>query len=149
MTHQALVESVKATMILLPLLRDNDIVESEGVDMQDYDYCDLLIEVGATDITVDAEAVESASADMSSPSDIASSDITQISATGDNRMVVISVKKSSMTKRYLGIKVTIGDGILGANVAAVALQYGKNGLLPVTQHPSGGEAYETAEVVKV
>ena len=147
--HQSLFESVKGTMILLPLLRDNDVVESEGVDMRDFDFVDFVIMVGATDIVVDAEAVESVNANMGTPSDVAGSDITQIASTEDNRTVIISVKKSTLTKRFAGVKVTIGDGILGANVAVLAVQYGITGLLPVTQHPSGGEAYETAEIVKV
>jgi len=149
MSHMSLFDSNKATMILLPLNRDDAVYHSEGVDMRSFDYVDFLLQVGNIDTTLDAEVEESDNADMSIPSDVAGSDITQITGLGDNRMVIISVSKEALTKPYVGLKITIGNGIVGAYCGVVAVQHGKTGRLPVTQHPSGGEAYQTAEVVYV
>jgi len=147
--HQALVDSVKASMVLLPLLRDNVAAASKFVDMRDFEYVDFLVQVGAVDIVVDAKAQESVNADGSSASDITGSNVTQIAATDDNRMVVISVRKATTTKRYVGVLVTVGDGATGANVSVAALRYGKAGELPVTQETAGADAYATAQVVRV
>jgi hypothetical protein len=116
--------------------------------MRDWEYVDFFILVGDTDVTVDAKATESENADGSSDTDITDAAITQIGATSDNRMVVISVKKSTTTKRYVGIQVTVGNST-GANVAILAAQYNHTGRLPVTQTAAGANSYLTAQVVKV
>ena len=148
-SHQSITDSVLFSMVLLPLLYNNtDDPASKFVDMKDYDYVDFLILIGATDVTVDGKAVESVNANGSSPSDIASSNVTQVAANGDNRMLVISVRKSTTTKRYVGVQITVGNSV-GANVAVVAMRYRKTGNLPVTQEAAGSNSYLTAEVVKV
>lgn len=147
--HQALVDSVKASMVLPPGLRDDTAAASKFVDMREYDYVEFLILVGATDTTFDAKVQESDSADGSNEADVEDADITQVGADGDNRMVVVSVHKSALSKRYVGVLATSGDGTAGVNNAVIALRYGKSGRLPETQETAGDNSYATAEVVRV
>lgn len=136
-------------MVLLPLLRDDTAVASKFVDMNEYEGVDFLVLVGALDTTADVKAQESANADGSLPSDITGAAVTQIADDGDNVMVVISIKKETLTKRYVGLSFDPGNGILGVNGAAIALRYGKNGMLPETQEEAGSNSYATSEVVRV
>ena len=136
-------------MILLPLLRDDTAVASKFVDMREYDNVDFLILVGALDIEFDCKVQESVNADGSLPSDITSALITQVASTEDNTMYVISVKKETTTKRYVGLSADPGNGILGVNCAAVALRYNKTGMLPETQEVAGSNSYATDEVIRV
>jgi trehalose-6-phosphatase len=92
---------------------------------------------------------ESVNADGSSPSDVTSAAITQIAAAGDNVLKVISVRKETLTKRYVGVLVTSGAGTNGSNDAVLAQAYRKSGSTPVTQAEAGANHYGTTERVKV
>jgi len=147
--HQALVDTIKCSMVLLPLLRDDTAVASKFVDTRGYKFVEFHILVGATDITFDAKLQESVNADGSSPSDVTGGAITQISATGDNVMCVISALVTTLTKRYAGVLVDPGDGTLGTNVAVESFRWGKSGNLPEELEAAGSNSYATAEVIRV
>lgn len=148
--HQALVDSVKAAMVLIPQVKNGGAASSKFVDMQGWDSVDFLVAIGATDTTVDAKLQVSDNADGSSPTDIAGAAITQVSGTGDNRMAVISVKRDSIAGRYVGCVVTAGSGTSGAAIAVTAVRYAPNATtLPVTQEAATANSYATAEVVRV
>lgn len=147
--HQALVDSIKCSMVILPLLRDDTTVLSKFLDTLQYEFVEFHILVGATDIEVDAKLQESVNADGSSASDVTDGAITQITALGDNVMVVISATKSVLTKRYAGVLVTVGNGIAGANVAAEGFMWGKTGNLPEDQEEAGSNSYATSQVIRV
>ena len=114
------------------------------VDMRDFDYVDFLISVGAVDAggTVNAKARECDVSSAGAPSDIAAAAITPITDTGDNRLVVISVKKETMTKRYALVSITTAVSA-AIFISALAVQYRKVGYEPVAQDTA------TKEVVKV
>lgn len=148
-SHQALIDSVKGAMVLLPLGRAAGTVASKFVDTNAYAFVEFWILLGATDGVVDAKLQESVNADGSTPSDVTGGAITQIAANGDERMVVISAKAETLTKRYAGISITVGAGAVLDDYAVVAFRWGKDGLLPEELEAAGANSYLTAQVVRV
>lgn len=149
--RQSITDTYLMSMVMLPKNWNNNTsygAASFFVDMQEYDFVDFLLQVGAIDQLIDAKVQESVNADGSSPSDVSGAAITQIGTTSDNRMVVVSVRKTTLTKRYVGLAVNVPSGTTNS-LATMAVQYGKNGALPVTQSPAGTYTYLTGEVVKV
>lgn len=148
--HQSITDSVLTEMVLLPLLRDTLATQSKFIDSRDYDFVDFMLLHGASDDeTVDMKVQESVNADGSAASDVTDAAITQIAAAGDNVLCVISVRKETLTKRYVGVLVTQGAGTNGSNDAVLAQAYRKAGNLPVTQAAAGANHYGTTQVVKV
>jgi hypothetical protein len=147
--HQALVDSVKASMVLLPAVVDGTTALSKFVDTIEHDFIEFHIMLGdiAATSTVNAKAQESVNANGGTASDITGAAITQVGGTGDNRMVVISVPKAVLTKRYVGVLVTVG--VSTAAVAIEAFRWRKSGQLPESQEAAGANAYGTEEVVRV
>lgn len=147
--HQALVDSVRAVMVLTPALVNNNTRLSKFVDTRDHAFVEFHLMVGATAATVNAKVQESVNADGSAASDVEGASVTQIGATGDDRMVVVSVAKSALTKRYAGVLVTISNEAPGANTAIEAFQWGKSGTIPEDLPVAGANVYGTEEVVRV
>ena len=148
--HQSVTDSVLASMVLLPkTYLKNTTPSTFFVDMRDFDYVDFVIMLGATDCRVDAKAQESAGADGGTPTDVIGAAITQIAANGDNRQVVLSVRKETTTKRYVGVLLTTFNEGTSADLAVEAIRYRKVGNLPVPQSPAGTYTYLTGEVIKV
>ncbi len=149
-THQSITDSVLTEMVLLPLLRDTAATQSKFIDSRDYDVIDFFLLHGASDDeTVDMKVQESTAADGSGATDVASASIVQIAASGDNVLCAISVRKETLTKRYVGVLVTQGAGTNGSNDAVLAQAYRKSGSLPVTQAVAGANHYGTSQRVKV
>jgi hypothetical protein len=148
--HQSILDSVKAEMVILPLVRNNTTVLSKFIDTLENDVTEVafLLQVGATDCLVDCKIQESVNADGSSASDVSGGAITQISATGDNVECHLSVRKTTLTKRYVGILVTISNAT-GANVCAEALAVPGSGNVPVVQAVAGANHYATSQTVKI
>lgn len=150
MIHQALCESIHVAMVTLPLLRTDGAVKSKTTDTTFYEFFEFYVPVGATDGTVDVKLQECTAADgTGSVTDVTGALITQIAATDDNRMAVISVAKSLLTKRYLLALVTVASSSTGANYSVIVAAYGKAGQLPETQQAAGANSYLTVDPVKV
>jgi hypothetical protein len=136
-------------MVLLPAVVEDTTAESKYVDTSEYEFVEFHIMLGAiaATSTVNAKARESVNANGSSASDVANAAITEVDDDGDNRMVVISVAKAVLTKRYVGVLVTVA--VSTAAVAIEAFRWRKSGQLPETQEAEGANAYGTEEVVRV
>jgi hypothetical protein len=142
--HQALVESVKVSQSIAPKSVAAAATVGVYVDMRDWDFVDFLISVGAIDAggTINAVARENTVSSAGSSTDIAGTAITALDDTDDNHIIVISVRKETMTKRYAHVTVTtaVGSAML---ISAIAVQYRKTGNTPIVQDTT------VAEVVKV
>lgn len=148
--HQSITDSVLTEMVLLPLLRDTLATQSKFIDSADYDFVDFYLLHGASDDeTVDMKVQESVNADGSSASDVTAAAIVQLAAAGDNVLCVVSVRKETLTKRYVGVLVTQGAGTNGSTDAVLAQAYNKSGMTPVTQAAAGANHYGTTQRVKV
>lgn len=150
-TRQSITDTDKFSMVLLPQNGNNNTsyaLVTKFVDMQGFDFVDFGIMLGAIDVSIDAKAQESVNADGSSASDISGGAITQVGATSDNRLVFVSVRKTTMTKRYCGIAINVPSGTTN-NVSVFAVRYSARGNLPVAQEAAGSNSYITAEVIKV
>lgn len=149
--HQSLADETLASMALLPKNWNNNTsyaAVDHFVDMRDYEGVAFYIQIGAIDVSIDAKAQESANADGSSPSDITSGGITQVGSTSDNRLIIIDIKKTTLTKRYAGVAVNVPSGTTN-NIAVLAIRYKKVGNLPVTQEVAATNIYGTPEIVRL
>lgn len=110
-------------------------VNGASVDMQGWGGCLFVLSLGAIDGTQDLQVQDSS--DNSSFANISGFAITQVAATGDNKLYVIDVQNPA--KRYLRPVVTNGAGATADFQAVIGIRYGRNGLTPVTQHATVGE----------
>jgi hypothetical protein len=88
-----------------------------GVDMQKFRRALAILNVGAfgASATVDMKLVESNSANLAGATDVAadtglsSCAITQlVAAGGNNRFATLEIRAGQVTKRYVGVTVTVG-----------------------------------------
>lgn len=149
--HQSILDSVKVEMVGLPLLRDNTTLLTKFVDTLENDASEIVfgIMIGALDAVADGKVQESVNADGSSATDVTGGSITQIGATGDNVLCLVSVRKTTLTKRYVGVLLTLADGTLGTNCAVFSLAVPGTGNVPVTQAAAGANHYATSQFVKI
>jgi hypothetical protein len=106
-----------------PALRDDTTANTGAIDMSKFHEVMFILQVGATDITVDAKLQEDSDSGFGSASDISGKAIGQASATDDNKVWIINLKSDELTpsKRYARMLITVGDGTSGAYTSAVAL----------------------------
>lgn len=108
-----------------------------GVDMQGWDGVLFVLAVGAIDGTQDMKAQSDDNSGFSSPTDITGASITQVTATGDDKLYLLDVWRPS--ERYVRAVVTNGAGATADFQAVIAIRYRGTGIFPVTQHASVGE----------
>lgn len=137
--HQSLADSVKITQNVVSQRLNNSSANGADLDMAGWDGVLFVLNLGATDATVDMVAQSSASGGGAGYANITGAAISQISATGDNRIVAIDVWRP--TNRFVRSRVTVGAGTTGADFGVLAIQYKATGRMPVTQ--------ALAELVKV
>ena len=113
----------------------------DGSDMQGWDGIIFILNLGVTDGTVDMKAQGDDNSAFSSATDITGAAITQVSATGDNKLYVLDVYRP--TERYIRAVVTTGAGAVAEEAGVVSIRYRRTGRQPVTQHA------DVAEVKKV
>jgi hypothetical protein len=108
-----------------PQLLNNNSVTSDWVDMSLYRKVSFILNVGATDITVDAKLQEATDSSGTSAQDITGFAITQLTATDDNEQVVIEIDATELSENYthVALVVTIGNGSTGAQISAIGLGY--------------------------
>ncbi len=133
--HQSPFESMDpATIIHAGTPVNNAASTSSEVDMQGYEGCLFLLSLGTIDTTVDMQIDSSSTSGGTlaalTDTDSATADLTQITATGDNKQYCVDVYRP--TNRYLKAIVTVGSGTTGAYLQVTAIRYRAAGLHPVT-----------------
>lgn len=111
------------------ILDDASATEIE-IDTLDYDYAEIVVTLGATDIAMTALKIQetdtsgSGEADVSGATfdggtDVDGGTLALPSATDDNQVCVFQLDLKNR-KRYLSLVATFGDGTSGGYVSAVA-----------------------------
>lgn len=108
-----------------PQAVDNGSVTSDWVDMSLYRKVSFILNVGDTDVTVDAKLQEAKDASGTDNQDITGFAITQLADTDDNEQVVIEIDSTDLSSGFshVALVVTAADGTTGALVSAVGLAY--------------------------
>lgn len=111
-----------------PQLVDNAAVTSDWASMADFDFVDFVVNVGATDITVDAKVQSADDSSGTNNTDVTGLSVTQLSATDDNKQVVLRIHRTQLNTgdTHVAVVVTVGDGTTGAYVSAVGLGFQSN-----------------------
>ena len=112
-------------------LANNTQVNGAGVDMQGFDGCLFLLNLGTIDAAVDMAIFRDDASNFPSPTAITNAAITQISATGDGFIVGVDVWRPS--ERFVRSRVTVGNGTTGAQLSVTAIRYRATGRVPITQ----------------
>ena len=86
---------------------------SAGVDMAKFRRALFILDVGVfgASATVDMKLVEDTNSNLSTATDVAGTNvaITQlVAAGGNNRLATLEIRAGQNTKRYVGVKVTVG-----------------------------------------
>jgi len=138
-------------LVLAPALIDDTAVLSKFVDTVEYGFIEWHVHVGVVDTTLAVKVQEDDEADGSDgPTDVDGAAIVTITgATQDLAMVIISVAKSALTKRYVGLSLDPGDGSAGCFVSAEAFRWGKSGSLAEVQETGDDDPYITSQVIRV
>jgi len=112
-------------------LLNNGQVNGVGVDMQGWDGCLFVLNLGTIDAAIDMAAFRDDNASFTSATAITGAAITQIAATGDGSIVGIDVYRPS--ERYVRARVTVASGTTGAQLSVTSIRYRATGRLPITQ----------------
>ena len=142
MTHQSPAEFLSWSQEIAPIASAaSTATNGNGVDMQGWSGVLFVLNLGATDGTVDMKAQRDDNSGFSSATDITGAAITQVTATGDNKLYMLDVWRPS--ERYVRAVVTTGAGATADQLGVTAIRYRGTGRFPISQHSS------VAELVKV
>lgn len=153
--HNSLAEQVKFSLIA-------DIADStptsytEGsyrVDMLGWDNCLFICIVGAITDAPTFKVGESTTSTAGTVTDITGAVCTEVAdTTGDQSLVLIDVKRDSISKRYLTIEAIFdADGSSASFWGVIAARYNGNGqVYPLTQVAAdlAGDGFKTIQLVK-
>lgn len=119
-------ERIAVVGVIDPQVVDDADATTNWVDMSKHHKVAFVLNIGATDIEVDAKLVEALTDSGGTPQDISGLAITQLDATtGENAQTVLEVASNELDQadsyRYVALKVTVGDGTSGAYISAIAL----------------------------
>ena len=110
---------------VVPRLANDTTVTSGWIDARSARRVYTLINMGATDTTVDAKLEQATDSSGTGAKDVTSAAITQFSATDDSKVASIDMETDRLDAKngfyYFRLKITIGNGATGANVAAEIL----------------------------
>lgn len=138
MNHQSPAESMSFSLDVPPQsIAASSAVNGNGVDMQGYEGVLFVLAVGALDGTQDMKVQGDDNSGFSSPTDITGAAITQVSATGDNKLYLLDVYRP--TERFVRSVVTNGAGAVADFQGVIAMRYRVAGIIPITQHADVGE----------
>lgn len=129
--HMSPAESNAIEQEVTARLLNNGNVNGAGQDMQGWDGCLFLLNLGTIDAAVDMAVVRDDNSSFSSATAITGASIVQVPATGDGQIVAIDVYRPS--ERYVRASVTVGSGTTGAQLSVTAIRYRGTGRLPMTQ----------------
>jgi hypothetical protein len=131
---------------------DNASFTTNSIDTLGFDYLQVVVTLGATDIALAALKLQTADADtgyadltgavFGTSTELGGSASTLPSATDDNKIYVIEVDLRGK-KRWFDLVATMGDGSVGGFVAAVAI-LSKGEISPITTAGRGA-----AQVLRV
>lgn len=122
-----LVERVAVAAVIDAQLANNTTLTSGYADYTKFARVLFILDVGATDTTVDFKLRAAKDTSGTGLADVTNAAITQISATGDNHQVLIELTGEALHSimgqgfNYVKGSVTIGSGTTGANVCMIAL----------------------------
>ncbi|MCB0048953.1 MAG: hypothetical protein KDE24_05320 [Caldilinea sp.] len=120
---------------IAPQLLDNAAATSSWLPVSNSPRLTAIVQVGATDTTVDAKLQQATDSSGTGAKDITGAAITQIAGTGDNRFVSIDLATENLDLAngfdYVRLSITAGDGTTGAYAAAVIIQNARH--MPPTQ----------------
>jgi hypothetical protein len=104
-----------------PQVLNNSNATTGGIDMSLFRRAIFIAEVGAVTGggSLTLQLVESVNANLSSPSNLAGNNVSQVTTTA-NKQITFEVRAGQMTKRYLGLKVT-ETGSQNVNVCLIAI----------------------------
>jgi hypothetical protein len=144
MYTEQLSEALGVMATIDPQLVDNATVSSDLVDMGVVRRLMFVLNVGATDTTVDAKLREAQDSGGTGEQDLSGKAITQLGATDDNKQVIIEVAAEELSAGFthVSLDVTVGDGDTGAYVSAVGL-----GGIPRHHPASDDDLASVAEIV--
>lgn len=134
-----------AISIIPPALVDNTTANSGWLSVMDAVRVFAVILLGATDITADAKFQQATDSSGTGVKDVTGAAITQFTALNDNKFSTIDLETSALDIHngfnYVRLLITVGDGTLGANVAAVVMR--------TTRHNPPAAASTLLEAVQV
>lgn len=155
MGHQSLAESCLISLIHSPAdSTPTSFTEvTHRVDMLGWDNVLFVCIVGAITDAPTFRVVENTAASSGTNSAITGAISAEVDdSTGDESLVLIDVKRDSISKRYVGLEAMFdGDGSSASIWGAIAVRYNGNGIkYPVTQiaADTAGQGYKTIELVK-
>ena len=123
MYTERLSERLPVVATIDPQLVNNATVSSDLVNMSERRRMVFILVIGATDTTVNAKVREAQDSGGTGEQDLSDKAITQLGATDDDKQVVIEVAAEELSAGFthVSLDVTVGNGTIGAYVAAVAL----------------------------
>jgi hypothetical protein len=135
------VQNSKYLIVTSPVaIVDNASWTTNAIDTAGFDYLQVVVTLGATDIALTALKLQTSDTDGSyadltgavfgTSANIAGSTSTLPSATDDNKIFVIEVDLRGK-KRYFDLVATIDDGTVGGFISAVAV-LSKGEITPIT-----------------
>ncbi len=106
-----------------PQTLNNSNATTGGIDMSLFHRAFFVVEVGSVTGggSITAQLVESNNANLSSPSNLAGSNVSLTGLTTSNKQYTFEVRADQMSKRYLGLKLTETGS---QNVVVCAVAYG-------------------------
>jgi hypothetical protein len=131
--------------VIKPTLTNNASVNSGWLSMMDAARLFAIINVGATDITLDAKIQQATDSSGSNAKDITGAAITQYTATDDDKFASIDLEAAALDLannfNYVRLSITVGNGSTGAYVSAVLIRTARH------QPPTQAAAYKEKIVV--
>lgn len=122
-------DSIPVVAAIDPDLVDDASATSDWVDMGVHHQVMFILNVGVTDIAVNAKIQSADDGSGTNAADITDLELTEIPAsTGDDKQYIISVKADQLNAgdTHAALVVTVGDGTAGAYISAVGLGIGSN-----------------------
>ena len=141
--HQSPAEILAFSLGLSPQsIAASTAANGNGVDMQGWDGCLFVLLLGVIDGVQDMKAQGDDNSGFSSATDITGAAITQVAATGDDKIYLLDVWRP--TERYIRPVVTNGAGAVADFQAVLTIRYRATGRLPMSQHSTVGELKKVA-----
>jgi hypothetical protein len=118
-------DGVAVAAAIDPQLVDNAAVTSDWVSLKNFAQIMFVVNLGATDITVDAKIQSADDSSGTNNTDITGLAVTQLTDTDDNKQVILCVDESEVNSgdTHVAVVVTVGNGTTGAYVSAVGIGF--------------------------
>jgi hypothetical protein len=119
-------EKLAVVGVINSQLANNTTLSSGWINMNVIRRLLAILNLGATDTTVDFKMQSATSSAGANSADISGKVITQLSGTDDNKQAEIEIKAEEVgalgaTRQWVRVQVIIGNGVTGANVGVIVL----------------------------